>query len=48
MWKNVITVKYAIDDLGWWTKKNSCSDGVSCWKSILGGLQHFKSLVHFK
>jgi len=38
MWKNVIKVKYEIDDLGWWTKSNSYSHRVSSWKSISTGL----------
>ena len=48
MWKNVIKVKYGIDDLGWWTRKSSYFHGVSCWKSISIGLECFKSLVHFE
>jgi len=46
MWKNVITAKYGIDDLGWWTKKSSYSHGASFWKYILA--ERFKSLVHFE
>jgi len=42
MWINVMKVKYGIDDMGWWTKKSSCFRGVSCWKSISVGLEHFK------
>ena len=34
--------------MGWWSKKSSYPHGVSCWKSILRGLEHFKSLVHFE
>jgi len=48
MWKNVTKVKYGIDDLGRRTKKNSYSNRVSCWKSILVGLERFKSLVHYE
>ena len=48
MWRNVIKVKYGIDDLGWLTKQNSYSHEVSCWKSILIALERFKSLVHFE
>jgi len=48
MWKNVIKVKYGIDELGWWSKKSSYSHGVGCWKSILTSLERFKSLVHFE
>ena len=48
MGKNVIKAKYEIDDLGWWSKKSSYCHGVSFWKSILVGLEHFKSLVHFE
>jgi len=48
MWKNVIKAKYGIDELGWWSKKSPYPYGVGCWKSILVGLERFKSLVHFK
>jgi len=48
MWKNVIKAKYAIDELGWWSKKSSNSHGVGYWNSILTSLKHFKSLVHFE
>jgi len=41
MWKNVISVKYGIVDLGWWTKKSSYSHGVNFWKSILAVFQIF-------
>ena len=30
IWKNVIKVKYEIDDLDWWTKQSSYSHGVNC------------------
>ena len=40
--------KIGIDELGWWRKKSSYSHGVGCWKSILAGLERFKSLVHFE
>jgi len=46
--KNVFKAKYGIEDLGWWTKRSSYSHGFSFWKSILAGLKHFKSLVHFE
>ena len=46
LWKNVIKVKYWINDLGWWTK-SYYSHRVSCWKSTSVGLGRFKSLVHF-
>jgi len=48
MWKNVIKEKYGIDELDWWSKKSSYYYGVSCWKSILAGLERFKSLVYFE
>jgi len=48
MWRNVIQVKYRINDLGWWTKKNPYPHEVSCWISISTGLERFKSLVHFE
>ena len=48
MWKNVIKAKYGIDDLDWWSKMSSFSYGVGFWKSILAGLERFKSLVHFE
>jgi len=48
MWKNLVKVKYGIDDLGWWTKKNSHSHGISCWKFISARLERSKSLVHFE
>ena len=35
MWKNVIRVKYGIDDLDWGTKKSFYSHGVSCSVSNL-------------
>jgi len=40
--------KYGVDILGWWTKKSPFAHRVGCWKSILAGLEHFKSLVNFK
>jgi len=40
--------KIWIDELGWWRTKSSYSHRVGCRKSILTGLEHFKSLVHFK
>jgi len=48
LWKNVIKAKYGIDELGWRSKKSPYSHGVGCWKSILAGLERFKSLVHFE
>ena len=48
MWKNVIKAKYGIDELGWWSKKSLYPHGVGCWKSILAGVERFKSLVHFE
>ena len=48
MLKNVIKAKYGIDDLGWWSKMSSFPHGVGFWKSILAGLERFKSLVHFE
>ena len=48
MWRNVIKAKYGSDELGWWSKMSSSSHGVGFWKSILGGLERFKSLVHFE
>ena len=44
----MIKAKYGIDELGWWSKKSSYSHGIGCWKSILAGLEHFKSLVHLR
>jgi len=44
----VIASKYGVDNLGRWSKKSSYAHGVGCWKSILVGLELFKTLVHFK
>jgi len=44
----VIKAKYGIDELGRWSKKSSYSHSIGCWKSILAGLERFKSLVHFE
>ena len=44
----MIVAKYGVDILGWWTKKSSFAHGLGCWKSILVGLERFKSLVRFE
>jgi len=44
----VIKAKYGIANLGSLTAKGSYSHGVSFCKSILAGLEHFKSLVYFE
>ena len=48
LWRNVIIGKYGVDILGWWTKKSTFAHGIGFWKSILPGLQCFKSSVHFE
>jgi len=48
LWKNVVELKYGIDGLGWWSKKSNHPHGVGCWKSIISGLDQFKSLVNFE
>jgi len=48
LWKNVVELKYGIDGLGWWSKKSKHPHGVGCWKSIISGLDQFKSLMNFE
>jgi len=48
LWRKVIALKYGVDNSGWWSKKSPNAHGVGCWKSILGGLELFQILVHFK
>ena len=47
-WRTVIVSKYGVDSLGWWSKKSRYAHEVGCWKSILAGLELFKTLVHFQ
>jgi len=44
----VVASKYGVNNLRWWSKKSPYAHGVGCWKSILVGLELFKTLVHFK
>jgi len=44
----VITSKNGVDNLEWWRKKSHYAHGVGCWKSTLGGLELFKTFLHFK
>jgi len=44
----VIVSKYGVDSLGWWSKKSRYAHEVGCWKSILAGLELFKTLVRFQ
>ena len=44
----MVKIKYGIDKLGWWSKKSPHPHGVGCWKSIISGLDQFKSLVNFE
>ena len=48
LWRQVIASKYGVDNSGWWSKKCPKAHGVGCWKSILAGLELFKTLLHFK
>jgi len=47
-WRKVIVAKYGVDNLGWWSKKSHYVYEVGCWKSILAGLDLFKTLVCFQ
>jgi len=47
-WIKVTVSKYGVDNLGWWSKKSPYAHGVGCCKSILGGLELFKTLVRFQ
>ena len=44
----MVELKYGVDGLGWWSKKSRHPHGVGCWKSIISGLDQFKSLVNFE
>jgi len=44
----MVKIKYGIDRLGWWSKNNPHPHGVGWWKSIISGLDQFKSLVNFE
>ena len=44
----MVASKYGVNNLRWWSKKSPYAHGVGCWKSILVGLELFKTLVHFK
>jgi len=51
LWRKAVIMKYRVDSLGplgWWCKKNSYAHRIGYWKSIIGGLDHFRSIVHFK
>jgi len=48
LWKNMVKLKYGIDRLGRWSKTSTHAHGVGCWKSIISGLDQFKSLVNFE
>ena len=48
LWRKVIASKYGVDNSGWWSKKSPNAYGAGCLKSILVGLELFKTLVHFK
>ena len=48
LWRKVIASKYGVDNSRWWCKKSPNAHGVGCWKSILKGLELFKTLVRFK
>jgi len=48
MWRNVIEMKYGLDNSGWWCKRNSNPHGVDFWKSIMSDDNHFRSLVHYR
>ena len=44
----MIVTKYGAEKLGWWSKKSFYAHRVGCWKSILGGLELFKTIVRFQ
>ena len=48
LWRKLIASKYGVDNLGWWSKKSHYAHGMGCLKSICGGLELFKTMVHFK
>jgi len=48
LWKNVVELKYGVNGFGWWSKKSKHPHGVGCWKSIISGLDRFKSVVNFE
>ena len=44
----MIASKFGVHNLGCWSKKGPYVHGVGCSKSILAGLELFKTVVHFK
>jgi len=48
LWRNVIIAKYGVGILVWWTMKIPFAHRIGCWKSILSGLERFKSWVHLE
>ena len=48
LWRKAIIAKCGVDILGWWTKRSLFAHGLGLWKSVLAGLERFKSLAHFK
>ena len=44
----MINAKYGVHTQGWWSKKGHYAHGMGCWRSILAGVERFKSLVHIE
>ena len=47
MWKKVITWKYQIEEVGWFTKETRVSFGVGRWKDISTAARKLKQDSYF-
>jgi len=48
LWNKLVKLNYGAESFGWWSKMSSGAHGVGCLKSILAGVELFRSLVCFE